>query len=70
MQPGARLDGRTIGEMDIKARTGAMIIAVRKEKGDSFNTSPDKDTRLDAGDLLIALGTEKDLSVLEELAIS
>lgn len=70
VQPGARLAGRTIGEMDIKARTGAMIIAVRKEKGDSFNTSPDKDTRLDAGDLLIALGTEKDLSVLEELAIS
>lgn len=70
VQSGSRLDGKTIGEMDIKARTGAMVIAVRKETEDRFDTNPDKDTRLDSGDLLIALGTEKDLAGLEELAIS
>ncbi len=70
VQPGSPMDGKTIGEMDVKARTGAMIIAVRKRVEERFNTNPDKDTRLDAGDLLIALGTEKDLAGLEELAIS
>jgi len=70
VQPGSPLDGKTIGEMDIKARTGAMIIAVRKDGDERFNTSPDKSTRIDAGDLLIALGTERDLSGLEELAVS
>ncbi len=69
VQPGSALDGKTIGELDIKARTGAMIIAVRKESEEVFNTNPDKNTRLNTGDLLIALGTEKDLAGLEELAI-
>ncbi len=66
---GSALDGKTIGEMDVKARTGALIIAVRKASSESFDTSPDKDTRIDAGDLLIALGTERDLAGLEKLAL-
>lgn len=64
----SRLDGHTIGELDIKARTGALITAVRKSGSKDFNTNPEKETRIDAGDLLIALGTEKDLAELEELA--
>ncbi len=67
VERGSELAGKTIGEMDIRARTGALIVAVRKEDG-SFNTSPDKDTRLDAGDLLIALGTPRDLSNLEDMS--
>jgi voltage-gated potassium channel len=69
VQEGSRIDGRTIGELDIKARTGAMVTAVRKMESGEFNTNPDKDTRIDAGDLLIALGTEKDLAGLEELVL-
>lgn len=68
VEAGSPLDGRTIGDLDIKARTGALVTAVRKAEEDDFNTSPDKDTRIDAGDLLIALGTEKDLAGLEKLA--
>lgn len=69
VEAGSAMDGRTIGELDVKARTGALIIAVRKAASATFDTSPDKDTRVDAGDLLIALGTEKDLAGLERLAL-
>ena len=63
----SELANKTIGEMEVKARTGAMIIAVRKASDGEFNTNPNKDTRIDAGDLLIALGTEDDLSGLEKI---
>ncbi|MBC7246344.1 MAG: potassium channel protein [Actinobacteria bacterium] len=65
---GSALAGKTIGEMDVKARTGAMIIAVRRASDGGFNTNPDKDTRIDAGDLLIALGKEEDLAGLEKIS--
>jgi len=67
VQPGSSIEGKTIGELDIKARTGALVLAVRKAISEEFDTNPDKDTRIDAGDLLIALGTEKDLAGLEAL---
>jgi voltage-gated potassium channel len=67
VQQGSIIDGKTIGELDIKARTGALVLAVRKAESEEFNTNPDKETRIDTGDLLIALGTEKDLAGLEKL---
>jgi voltage-gated potassium channel len=69
VERGSIIDGKTIGELDIKASTGAMIIAVRKSGSEEFHTKPGKETRLEAGDLLIALGTEKDLAGLEKLAL-
>jgi len=68
VREGSVLAGKTIGEMDVKARTGAMIIAVRRASDGEFDTNPDKDTRIDAGDLLIALGKEEDLAGLEKLS--
>lgn len=69
VEEGSELAGRTIGEMDIRVRTGALIVAVRKAADGKFDTSPDKDTRIDAGDLLIALGTPRDLSNLERMSM-
>ncbi|WP_287153204.1 potassium channel protein [Candidatus Solincola tengchongensis] len=70
VEEGSELAGRTIGEMDIRVRTGALVVAVRKAADGRFDTRPDKDTRLDAGDLLIALGTPRDLSNLENMSAS
>jgi voltage-gated potassium channel len=70
VEPGSTVDGKTIGELDIKAKTGALIIAVRKLDSEDFNTKPGHETRIDAGDLLIAMGTENDLAGLEGLALS
>ncbi len=68
VEEGSVLAVKSIGEMEIKARTGALIVAVRKAADGSFETNPDRNTRLEAGDLLIALGKERDLTLLEELA--
>lgn len=68
VEEGSALAGKSIGEMEIKARTGALIVAVRKAADGSFETNPDRETRLEANDLLIALGRERDLQLLEKLA--
>ena len=58
--------GRTIRELRVSSVTGALIVALRKQDG-SFDTTPRPDVRIEAGDVLIAIGTATELSALEEL---
>jgi voltage-gated potassium channel len=58
--------GQTIGELRIRGRTGAVIIAVRKRDG-HFETTPNPDMALEPGDVLIAAGTDEELRALDEL---
>jgi voltage-gated potassium channel len=58
--------GETIGALRVRAVTGAMIIAVRKADG-SFDTTPSSSLSLDAGDIIIGVGTAAELRALEEL---
>src|SRR5215204_2748201 len=58
--------GRTIGELRIGERTGAMILATRNREG-TFDTTPSASDRLRAGDTLIVLGTREQISRLEQL---
>ncbi len=57
---------RTIRELDIRNRTGALIVALRKRDG-TFDTTPTPDAMLEVSDVLIAAGTEEELRALEEL---
>jgi voltage-gated potassium channel len=58
--------GRTIRELDVRRRTGALIVALRKQDG-TFDTTPTPEAILEVGDVLIAAGTEEELRALEEL---
>jgi voltage-gated potassium channel len=58
--------GRTIRETRVRHETGALIVALKKADG-SFDTTPDPDAELNAGDVLIAVGTEAELRALAEL---
>jgi voltage-gated potassium channel len=58
--------GRTIGELRIGERTGAMILATRSKEG-TFDTTPSANDRLHAGDILIVLGTREQITRLEHL---
>jgi voltage-gated potassium channel len=58
--------GRTIRELRVRAETGALIVALRKGDG-TFDTTPDPDALLEAGDVMIAMGTDRELRALEEL---
>ena len=53
---GAEMDGGTLGERGVRTETGMRVIAVRRPD-DDWVVSPGPDTRVDAGDVLIAKGT-------------
>ena len=57
---------RTIGELRIGERTGAMILATRNKEG-TFDTTPSAKDRLRAGDTLVVLGTREQITRLEHL---
>jgi voltage-gated potassium channel len=57
---------RTIGELRIGERTGAIILATRNHEG-KFDTTPSATDRISAGDTLIVLGTREQITRLEHL---
>ncbi len=65
LSEGSPLVGRTLAEADLRQRCGVMILAIRK--GETILTNPAPETLLEAGDLLIALGTREQLQALEAL---
>ena len=60
------LAGSTIRDAHIRDETGALVLALR-EPGGSFVTNPPAHHRIDAGQILIAIGTKDELAALEEL---
>lgn len=58
--------GHSIGELRIRQKTGALVIALRKADG-SFNPTPDADALLEEGDVLIGVGTTDEMAKLEAL---
>lgn len=69
IQPNSYLDGKSIDEAKIYSVSGALVLAVKK-RGVGFNTKPAKDTRLDPGDYIVAIGTVEQLAKMEEIATS
>ena len=57
---------RTIGELRIGERIGAMILATRNKEG-TFDTTPSANDRLRAGDTIVVLGTREQVGRLERL---
>jgi monovalent cation:H+ antiporter-2, CPA2 family len=51
--------GRTIRELDLRARTGVTIVAVTR--GGQPTTNPSPDFQLESGDVLVLVGTHKQL---------
>lgn len=58
--------GRTIGELKIGEKTGAMVLALRTVEG-KFDTTPSAEDRLYMGDTLIVLGSRGQITRLEQL---
>ena len=56
--------GRTLADLDLRARTGALIIAIRR--GDQSLPSPPPDTRIEPGDLLYLMGSAADITRARE----
>jgi voltage-gated potassium channel len=58
--------GQTIRELRIRHETGAIVIALRKSDG-SFDTTPEPDTPIEIGDVLIGVGSPDEIRALEDL---
>ncbi|AWB26231.1 potassium channel family protein [Halococcoides cellulosivorans] len=72
--PDSALDGTTLGDREVKTETGMRVIAVRTagargtDDEPDWVVSPDADTPLVAGDVLLAKGTRSGADRLRDLA--
>jgi voltage-gated potassium channel len=69
--PGSDLAGRTLGEAGIARRTGALVVAIRRSEGGAdkpFLFNPQAGDRVEEGETLIAMGEEKQIDALRDLA--
>ncbi len=57
--------GLTLAESQIRSRTGAAVVAVKR--GDEAISNPPPDTRLEAGDVVLILGTKEQVTAGEAL---
>jgi len=64
---GSPLAGHSLRDAHIRDSTGALILALR-EAGGGFATNPPPETVLEAGQILIAIGTEGQLRALADAA--
>jgi len=63
---GSELAGRTLGDLKVQSTTGMQVIAIRRGKGWIYD--PDKNTRVESEDILIARGPEAGEDILSEMA--
>ena len=63
---GSSMAGKTLRDARVRDRTGALVLAVRESHG-NLRTNPSPDSAIEAGDLLIAIGTESELRALAAL---
>lgn len=63
---GSELAGRTLGDLKVQSTTGMQVIAIRRGKGWIYD--PDKTTRVEGGDILIARGPEAGEDILSLMA--
>jgi voltage-gated potassium channel len=62
--------GRSIEELEVRTRTGATILAVRRTATGVFDTNPAPGSLLNSGDMVVAIGTPAQISKLEELMVA
>ena len=65
---GSSLAGRTVGELALRERTGALLLALRRAAEPRWSRTRSTDTPVAAGAVLIAMGTQAELDALATLA--
>ena len=60
------LRGQSIRELDVRSRTGATVIALRRGEGGELEVSPAADYRPASGDVLLVLGNEAQIMAIHQ----
>lgn len=58
--------GKTLVELNIRARYGCNVVAIRSKATNKMNISPLATDKIEAGDVLIIIGADKDISKFEK----
>jgi voltage-gated potassium channel len=66
LPPDSALAGCSLGTAQLRARTGALVLALRKPHG-AFVSNPAPEVELEGDDTLIVIGTPEQLEALERL---
>jgi len=61
------LSGGTLRSAQLRDRTGALVLAIRRPDG-AFVTNPSPEDVINAGDVLISVGTAEQLGALAQFA--
>jgi len=60
-----RLDGRTLGELELRAKFGVNVLLILRDS--QLLISPSTDARLQSGDVLVVVGENRQLNRLESV---
>jgi len=63
---GSPLNGKSIAQADIENASGALVLAIRKSDG-SFNLHPKQASQIDTSDVLVVLGTQEQVDLLQRM---
>jgi voltage-gated potassium channel len=63
---GSALAGQSLRDAHLRDRTGAMVLAIRDDRTGKFTTNPEPESLIEAGQILIAIGTSVQLAALQE----
>jgi len=63
----SHLVGSTLRSAHLRDRTGALVLAIRRPDG-RFLTNPSPEDTIEAGDVLISVGTAEQLEALSAFA--
>jgi voltage-gated potassium channel len=68
VERGSSLDGQALGDLALRERTGALLLAIRRSHGKQIEANPPDALVVPPGAVLIALGTQIELEQLTQLA--
>ena len=66
VEEGSSVINKTLGEAKVRQNSGAYILSIRKMMG-NFVLQPVADTKVEQGDVLVAIGTPPQLTALEKM---
>ncbi|MDQ0350445.1 trk system potassium uptake protein TrkA [Alkalibacillus filiformis] len=67
VKAGDRMDGETLIDLDIRARFGCNVVAIKR--GKEINVSPMAHDVIQKGDIIIVIGSDKDIHRFEKVLV-
>lgn len=64
-----KIVGKSLGEAQIRQRSGAYVAAIRRSDG-TFDLQPLAESKIEHGDIIVAIGAPKQLELLEKVIAS